>query len=177
MPDDTPALLNWSERQLGRVAGLLAIAGGVALAGLMLETVIAVIWRYILNDPIFGIEDTSTMALTVVVAAAVAYGAHHNSHVGINVIRYFAGRRVTRYTDLVARILLFAIIATAAYALFDKGRCGLPCGAITNNLSIVHTPFYYILGVSLTSYALLVLVHIALGILHWNGDDPNEPGD
>ena len=51
----------------------LSVGGGagVALAVLVGFTVVAVFWRYALNDPIFGVEDVSTMALTIVVSAAI----------------------------------------------------------------------------------------------------------
>lgn len=174
---DTPAALAAAEKQLGRLAGLFAVAGGVAIVALMATTVVAVFARRVMNDPIFGIEDVSAMALTVVVAAAVAYGAHHHAHVSVNVIKMVAGRRMTRVTDLVVRVLGLAVIGIAAYAMFAKGGCGLPCGQITNNLSIVHTPFYYFLGVALASYAALLAVHLLIGLVHWNDEDPNEAID
>jgi TRAP-type C4-dicarboxylate transport system permease small subunit len=177
LSDVTPKALIWAEKQLGRLAGLFAIGGGIAIAALMAITMVGVFWRYALNNPIFGIEDVSTMALTIVVAASVAYGAHHQSHVSVNIITLMAGRRVTRISNLIARGLGVAMLATACYALFRKGRCGLPCGDITNNISIIHTPFYYILAVAIGSYALLLLVHLLVGVAHWSGIDPNEAQD
>ena len=165
------------DQQLGRLAGLFAAVGGIALAGLMAITVVAVFWRYALNNPIFGIEDVSTMALTVVVAASIAFCARQGGHVGVNVIKLVAGRRTTRITDFAARILGIFITAISAYALFLKGSCGLPCGAITNNLSIVHTPFYYFLGTTMAFYSVLLLLHLGIGIANWRGADPNEPKD
>lgn len=174
---DTPTALVAAEKQLGRLAGLFAVAGGLAIIVLMGITVVAVFARYVMNDPIFGIEDLSSMTLTVVVAAAVAYGAHHHAHVSVNVITMVAGRRVTRLTDLIVRALGLMVIGIAAYGMFAKGGCGLPCGQITNNLSIVHTPFYYFLGLALASYAALLAVHLLIGLAHWNGEDPNEAID
>lgn len=170
----TPQALIWAQAQLGRLAGLLAIFGGLAVVALMGITLVGVFWRYVLNDPIFGIEDVSTMALTVVVAASVAYGAHHNSHVSVNIITMVAGRRITRFTDLVVRVLGVAMLGVASYALFVKGSCGLPCGALTNNIGIVHTPFYYVLGLAVGSYGALMLVHLLIGLAHWGDADPNE---
>lgn len=173
----TPKALIWAEKQLGHLAGLLAVVGGISIVALMAITMVGVFWRYVFNDPIFGIEDVSTMALSIVVAASVAYGAHHQSHVSVNIITIVAGRKVTRVTDVVARAMGVAMLGIAAYALFTKGGCGLPCGALTNNISIVHTPFYYVLSVAVGSYCLLMLVHLLVGLAHWSGDDPNEARD
>lgn len=173
MSAETPKPLLWADRQLGRLAGLLAVVGAVAVVGLMLITVVAVTWRYGLNDPIFGIEDLSVVTLTLVAGSAVAYGARHNAHVSVDVMSYFFGRNVSRYTDAVMRLLVVAIAALATYALFAKA-CGIEKACITNNFTIEHRPFYYFLGVSLGVYALHMLVQLLIGLWHFSGEDPNE---
>ena len=173
----TPAgLLAGLDRGLGILAGLFAAAGAAALAVLLGVTVVAVVWRYALNAPIFGIEDVSTMALVVVVAASVAHGARRGAHIAIDLIGRF-GRRLTRLTDVAARALGAGMLVLAAWALADRGSCGLPCGAITSNLGIAHTPFYHALAAALGLHALVLLLQLALGLIHWSGEDPNEPRD
>ncbi len=166
-----------AEAYCGRVAAAFAVAGGVALAVLLGITVAEVFWRYVLNDSLLWIEDVSTMSLAVVVAAAVAYGAREGSHVCVNLIARFAGRRVTRVTDAVARLLGVGATAAAAYALFVHGSCGLPCGDVTGSVSIPHLPFYYALGASLAAYGLLLLSQLLLGFAVWHAEDPNEPAE
>ncbi len=168
--------LNWCDKQLGRMAGLLAFLASLAVAGLMVITVVAVIWRYLLNDPIFGIEDLSIVTLTLVAAGAVALGARQGAHVSVNVIRYFAGRSITRVTDLVMRVLAIGITGLATYALITKA-CGLERGCITENLSIEHTPFYYVLAAAFAVITLTYLLHLLIGLKTWRGDDPNEAHD
>ena len=170
-------MLNKIEKSLATLAGLFAIAGGLALAVLCIVTGISVFYRYILRAPIFGIEDITTMALTVVVASSLAWAAAQKSHVSINIIKLAFGRSVTRITDLAARLVSFAMMAIAGYALFVKGSCGMPCGAMTSNLSIIHTPFYYILGAGIWLYAALIGTHFLIGLTHWNSADPNEIAD
>ncbi len=154
-----------------------AVLGGVALAVLLGITVAEVFWRYVLNDSLLWIEDVSTMSLALVVAAAIAHGAREGSHVCVNLIGRFTGRRVTRMTDAVARLLGVAVTAIAAYALFVHGSCGLPCGAVTGSVSIPHPPFYYALGASVAIYGLLLASQLLLGLAAWNAEDPNEPAE
>lgn len=165
---------NLIDRGLCLFAGLMAVLGGLALVALTTITVVSVFWRYVLRDPIFGIEDASTMALTVFVAGAIAWGALKGAHVSVGIIARVTSRRVTRVTDLAARLLGLLIVAAASYALFDKGACGMPCGAMTANLGIVHTPYYYILGLAFGFYAALLAWQILTGLRHWRGTDPNE---
>ncbi len=162
------------ERQLGRLAGLFALAGSAAIVVLLGVTVVAVVWRYVLNAPIFGIEDVSIVSLTVVAAAAVSYGAGKNAHVSINLITYFCGRRVTRWTDAAMRSLVAFIAYLAAYALVTKA-CGMEKACITSNLSIEHRPFFYVLAAAMALYGLHMTVHLLQGLMAWGADrDPHE---
>ena len=98
-------------------------------------------------------------------------------NVSINVITYFFGRGVTRYTDLMMRVLAVGILGLASFALFDKA-CGFEKACITENLSISHRPFYYILGVAMAVFTLHVLVQLLMGLEHFNEPtDPNEVAD
>ena len=172
-----PAPLAMIERGLGWLARAFAVIGGIGLVVLMGITVVSVFWRYILNDPIFGIEDLSTMTLTIVVASGVAYGAVHGAHISVNVLSMVAGRHLRRISDIVVRGLGAFITGYAAWGLVDKGGCGLPCGAITSNLGIAHPPFYMVLAVAMGSYSLLLVTQLAIGLAHWRGTDPNEAVD
>lgn len=173
MSDETPGPLTWAEKQLGRLAGLFAFAGAAGIMVLLAVTVIAVLWRYALNSPIFGIEDISIVTLTVVAAAAVSFGAGKNAHISINIISNFFGRRVTRVTDVVMRSLTAGVSLLAAYAMFVTA-CGFEKACITSNLSLEHRPFYYVLGVAMALYGLHVAVQLMIGLAHWSGQDPNE---
>lgn len=165
------------DKGLGLLSGLLAFFGSIFLVFLVAVTVVAVFARYFLNDPIFGIEDVSSMVLTVVVAASIAYGARHGAHVSVNVVGLFAGRRVTRLTDILVRVFGAIVVGGAAYALFVKGSCGFRCGAFTPNIEIMHQPFYYALSIAMALYALQLVAHLAIGLVHFGGKDPNEISD
>jgi TRAP-type C4-dicarboxylate transport system permease small subunit len=176
LPQSINDALDWADKQLDRLAGLFVVLGSFAIVTLMGITAVSVVWRYLLRDPIFGIEDLSIIALTIVAAASVAYGARNNAHVSVDVISYFFGRRVKRFTDLFMRICVVFIAGLATYALFTKA-CGMEKACITNNFSIVHRPFYYVLGVAMGFYALVILVQMLKGVAHFRGEDPNEITD
>ncbi|MGI9401076.1 MAG: TRAP transporter small permease [Rhizobiaceae bacterium] len=176
MEGQTPAILIRADNLIGKAAQFLALVGSLGIIGLVMITIVAVAWRYGLNDPIFGIEDLSIVTLTIVAGAAVAYGARTNAHVSISVIRFFGGRRLTRYTDAIMRVLTVAILALATYSLFAKA-CGIEKACITNNFSIEHRYFYYYLGISMGVYALHILVHFLISLYHFGSDDPNEIDD
>ena len=138
------------------------VAGGFALVVMVVTVVVAVVARYGLNEPIFGAEDISAMALVVVVASAIVYGAWDNAHVAVDAIDSIAPQRATRVTDVVARLLGAATAAMAAFALFRHGACGAACGATTPSLLIVHTPFYYALASAFAAVAGMLLTRQAV---------------
>ena len=169
-------LLSSADKQLGRVTGLFAVLGALGILALMFIILVGVFWRYVLNNPIYGIEDISVLVLSIVAASAVLYGARNEAHVAVNVIKYFAGRKMTRVTDVIMRSLAVFTLFMASYALFKKA-CGFAKACITENLSIEHFPFYYLLSVIMALYGLHVLIQLLLGLVHWSGDDPNEVKD
>ncbi len=176
MARQTPNALLWADRQLGRLTGLVAIVGALAITGLVGITLVAVIWRYALRDPIFGVSDLSMMTLIIVAGASVCYGARHGSHVSVNVISMAFGRRLTRFTDALMRLLAVIILALAAYALADKA-CGAERACLTNNLFIEHRPFYYFLSFTMGLFTAHMLLTLLIGLWHLDGEDPNEIGD
>jgi TRAP-type C4-dicarboxylate transport system permease small subunit len=144
----------------------------VFLVGL---TVVSVFWRYILNDPIFGITDISRMSLAVIVAGSLAYGARRGAFVHVDILKTVAGRKWTRYTDVVVRLAGIAVIAAATWALRDEARCGFECGEFTDNLEIVHPPFYWLLAAAMATYGLILICELLIGFANFGADnDPNE---
>lgn len=150
---EKPAFASQIDKGLGLVAGLFAVAGGLGIFVLLGVTVVAVFWRYVLNTPIFGIEDVSIVTLTVVAAGAVCFGGRRGAHVSIDLIDRLAPKRITRFTDAVMNLLACAICLVAVYALITRA-CGLEKACITSNLAIEHRPFFWVLAAAMLVYSL-----------------------
>ena len=160
---------------LDRAANWLAVLGAVAVVLLVGLTVIAVIFRYVLNDPIFGVDDLSQVALSLVVAGSIAYGGRIGAHVQVDVLNMIGGRMVTRYTDIPVRVIGVFVVGLTAYALVRQGACGMRCGHFTANLAIAHLPFYMVLAVAMAVYAAVLAMELVIGLIHFRADrDPNE---
>lgn len=163
--------LNWVDR----VIGVLAVIGGVTVVFLVALTVYAVFFRYILNDPVFGIDDVSQIALSVVVAGSIAYGGRAGAHVHVDILSIVGGRKITRYTDPLVRAAGAIIVGLMAYGLVKKGLCGTPCGYFTPNLAIPHLPFQMLLAAAMATYAVVLALELVIGLIHFRAaEDPNE---
>jgi TRAP-type C4-dicarboxylate transport system permease small subunit len=149
-------------RLLDATTWLFALIGGIAVFLLAMVTIVAVAWRYLLNDPIFGVEDISVALLIVVAAASVAVGARTGSHVSVDIASKLIGSRTRAVLEVVTRILTVGIIGLASYALVEKA-CGPERACITGNLNIVHRPFYYLLAAAMAVYAASEVLKIFTG--------------
>ena len=153
----------------------VAYIGSFTMASLVGITGVAVVFRYIINDPIFGIYDISEMVLLTTVACSFAYGGREGAHVAVDILNLVGGRRVTRWTDVLVRLLGIGITTVTVYALLVQGNCGLRCGHFTPNLAIPFKPFYIILAFGLGAYGLVLIAEFVDGLRHFRDPiDPNE---
>ncbi len=155
--------------------GVLGRLGSVAVAALVVMTGVGVFFRYVLNDPLNGLGDIVGLTLSLSVAFSLAYGARRGAHVAVDVLNMVGGRIVTRWTDVLVRVLGIAIIAFACYALIRNGMCGLLCAFTTSSLSISHEPFYYAMAFGFATYGVVLLVELIVGLAQFRRDvDPSE---
>lgn len=168
----------WGDRALGfvdRAVRLLAVIGCVTLALLVTLTGVGVFFRYVLNSPINGLDDILSLLLTVTVAASLAYGGRVGAHVAVDVLGMAGGRRITRWSDILVRILGIIILAFAVYALIRNGICGITCGYLSSSLAIPYAPFYYFLALGLGAYGVVLIIELVVGIANfWRDKDPSE---
>jgi len=147
-----------ADRILTLCAAAMTVLGALAVTGLMVLTMVAVICRYWLNNPIFGIGDLSVLTLVLVAAGAVVWGARNGAHVSGDPITGL-GPRIGRVADITMNMLSTGICGLASYALFRQA-CGIEKICITENLSVEHAPFYQLLGVAMA----LLAAHHALAL-------------
>lgn len=146
-----PLFLDRADRVIDLVASAFSVIGSIAVFSLMLTTIIAVVWRYLLNDPIFGIEDVSILTLSIIAAAAVAFGARKDAHVSIDLISKYSNRHVLRAVDVVMKLLVIGMTGFVTYSLVRQA-CGIERACLTENLSVEHRMFYYIMASSMALY-------------------------
>lgn len=155
--------------------GLLAVLGGLAVLALVTMTCVGIFFRYFLDNPINGLGDIISLTLSFSVACSLAYGARRGAHVAVDVLNMVGGRVVTRWTDIIVRVLGIFIICVACYALWKNGQCGIMCAYTTSSLSIPLEWSYYTMAVGLAVFGVVLLVELVVGLLNfWQPVDPSE---
>ena len=162
--------VDWAMRAVDFVSAALALVGSISVIALVLVTVVAVVFRYVIGDPIFGIDEVSTMVLPMAVAGSIIYGARIGAHVHVDVLSMVAGRRVTRYTDALVQVLSATIAFLLAVSLWDEAACGRDCGYFTPNLAIQHVPFLLLLAVAMAGYGCLLVLEAIKSLFFFNPD-------
>ncbi len=131
--------------------------GGPVVCFMVLVTVIDVTLRYVFNSPIFGAQDFSTLSLSVMVATAIAYSGRTGGQVSVELFTNLMGPGVTRWTNLIVRLLGMAMLGVLCWQLVLAGLNASTYGEASFALLIPFEPFFYILAAGMFLYALVLV--------------------
>ena len=135
-------------------------AGGAVLFGLVLVTVIAVIFRYVFNSPIFGADDFNQMLLMAVVAFSVAYSGRKGGQVVVEILSVISGQKTIRWTDIFARLLGVIMISILVWVLIESGINAAEYGETTRSLEITLQPFFWLLAFGIALYGIVLFIEM-----------------
>lgn len=153
-----PAILQGFDRVLKAIT---LIVGGATLAGMALFSVFNVlIMRKALNNPIQGAEDLLILALVVVVAVSIPFGARSGAHIEIEMLEPYMSPAVSRVSLIIVKVAGFALLVIMSWRLWASGSAAERFGETTQQLLISYEPFYYLLSVSIATYAVVLLIEI-----------------
>jgi len=144
---------------IDRVTRIVALyCGGVVLAALMIVIIVDVTGRYLLNWPLFGSLDLSTVLLVLVVACAIGYGGRTGAHVTADMVSTLVGPRFEFYSGVAVKIAATAIVSLWSWRLFVTGNVAGRLGESTQLLNIPFGPVYKALSFGVGIYALVLAI-------------------
>jgi TRAP-type C4-dicarboxylate transport system permease small subunit len=144
---------------IDRVTRIVALyCGGVVLAALMTVIIVDVTGRYLLNWPLFGALDLSTVLLVLAVACAIGYGGRTGAHVTADMVSTLVGPRFEFYSGVAVRIVATAIVSLWSWRLFVTGNVARRLGESTQLLNIPFEPIYKALSFGVGIYALVLAI-------------------
>lgn len=142
--------------------------GGAAMCALGLLTVIAVGFRYFLNAPIHGAADIAQIFLLACVTFSIAQSGRTGGQVAVEILGTLAGPQLTRWTDVVVKLLGAAAMAVLTYQLIMNGLSAADYGEASNTLVIPWGPFYYTLAFGMALYGVVLLFE---ALVHLKGGE------
>jgi TRAP-type C4-dicarboxylate transport system permease small subunit len=157
---DKPTPLGRAVEAFDRATRWLAIAGGVVLVAMVLLTVVDVALRKF-HEPIFGRQNISELALLVVVFFSMAYCGRVKGHVAVDLIGNVASRRLLRVTDVLVSLIGAAVFAILTWRSLIAAEHAMEIKRVSNLLAIPHWPFYYVIALGSTLYAIVQIIDAA----------------
>ena len=144
---------------IDRVTRIVALyCGGVVLAALMTVIIVDVTGRYLLNWPLFGALDLSTVLLVLAVACAIGYGGRTGAHVTADMVSTLVGPRFEFYSGVAVKIVATAIVSLWSWRLFVTGNVARRLNESTQLLNIPFEPIYKALSFGVGIYALVLAI-------------------
>ena len=145
-------------------------AGGIALIALGILIVMAVIFRYVFNSPIFGTDDFNQIFLMATVAFSVAYSGRKGGQVIVEILSLVTGPRFTRWTEVFVKILGTFMMCILVWVLIESGINAAEYGETTRSLEITLQPFFWILAFGMGLYGIVLLVELIALLRGYNLD-------
>lgn len=134
--------------------------GGTVLAALGVLTVVQVGFRYLLNDPITGADDIAQLFLIAVVTFSVAQSGRTGGQVVVEILGTIGSPKFTRWTDILVKVMGVVMIVILTAQLIANGNDAADYGEASGTLLIPFGPFFYLLGVGMAAYGVVLIFEI-----------------
>ena len=144
----------WSERSglatlaLGAVAGVLLLL----MTGLIS---VAVIMRYIIGQPILGVNEIVQLNAVALAMLALPHATHSGAHVRADIFDPMLGRWGRWLADIFTRVISIIALGFLVQRAWDKALDAHEYGDATNMLGLPIWPVY---GLIVLGMALCILV-------------------
>ena len=157
---------------IDRVVRAVALyAGGFSVIALTVLIVVAVVFRYGFNSPIFGAADFNQILLVLTVAFSVGYSGRVGGQVVVEILGIVTGPRLTRWTDIVIKAIGFAMVVILVWMLVESGVNAAKYGETTLSLEISLQPVFWVLAVGLALYGVVLFAETLALIRNRSIDD------
>ncbi len=170
------------ERLSARINLWLQRISGVVLVAIMMITVVDVVSRWLLNQPVEGTVELTGLAMVVIVFLALGGAEHHGGHISIDLVFERLPKRWRRALQIFVGLVSFLLLMVIAWQLYIYAGRLEAGGYITGRpvLGLVRVPTYplaFVAVAGILAYALAVLSNVVALIRDPTLDDANAPGD
>lgn len=151
-------MLDTFERWFERMLRLIAYAGGLVLAGLVVLVIYEINMRYFFGRPFRGGYEMTELAMSIVVACGLPYTAIARGHVAVDILSRTLDRPAWRWVNVVVHLIGALMLAILAWRSFDYAYGSLGYGDLTNMMRIPKYPFQFAVAVSALLFAIVLLL-------------------
>jgi len=152
-------------RILDRLSVWMGTLGGIALTALAGFTIVAIFFRYVLNDPIFGSIDIYRLSLAVMTFLALPYAGRSGGHIVVDIVPEFRNPAFNAWRNAISKLLIAVIFGLLAWQGVERADLAKLMGEASNMREIPHWRFYWVLTACAGLYALVLLTEAAFLLL------------
>jgi TRAP-type C4-dicarboxylate transport system permease small subunit len=146
------------EEGLARLLRALALCGGAVLLGLMALVAFDIAMRRVLKLPFLGGFEMTELAMAVIVALGLPYGAVLGAHVAVDLFAKFLDRPALRWLDALIHFAGAVLLAVVAWRTVLYALGSYRFGDATNMMAIPKYPFQLVTAAGAALFALVLLV-------------------
>lgn len=132
-------------------------AGGLSVIALAVLTVVAVVFRYVFNSPIFGADDFNQIFLVSTVAFSIAYSGRKGGQVVVEILSFVTSPKITRWTDIIVKFIGAIMMVILVWKLIENGINAAEYGETTRSLEITLQPFFWVLAFGMALYGIVLV--------------------
>lgn len=143
-------------RVLQRVVTAACATAMVALAALVLVTVVDVAGRFLFNKPLFGGVEISEFLLLFIGFGGMAYAERNQAHITVDFFVTALPQRARTSLDWVAALLGTAFWTIVAWRAIEHAQQIREAAEVSLNLAIPTYPFYIVVAAGSGLFALLL---------------------
>ena len=119
-----------------RLLKFVAFLGGLVLFAIMLLVTTAVLFRYVLNQPILGDKELVEIGMSLVVMAAMPFAAVKGAHIRVDILDGPLGENGRFWGDAFARSVSCAVLILLIQKTWDKTWDAHKYGDVTNMIEL-----------------------------------------
>lgn len=158
---NTPA---WPDL-FGRATFALAALAGVLLILMMGLIASAVFMRYVMGNPLLGVNEIVQLAAVAITMLALPYATHLHAHVRADIFDPALGRVGRWLADILTRALSIWALWILVGRAWDKAAEAAEFGDATNMLNLPIWPLYALVVLGIGLAIVIFAVQIVLLIL------------
>lgn len=153
---------------LGRVDVFLATISSAVLAFMMVFICLGVVQRYVFNAPFAGTNEVLEMCSVAFVMLAIGYCTRTDAHIRVDLIDRFLGPKGIAFTNSLYHVLGLVVLWFLTNSTIKRMMDAREFDDATNMLELPLWPFYGVVAVGMSVYALILVLKL-VGTLSGRG--------
>lgn len=142
--------------------GFWASAIGIVIVTLLIAVDVALRW---FGHPILGSYEITELLMSIIIFASFAYTQRMKGHIHVTMFITHMNKRIRFILFGLTSLIGTAVIAYISYAAFTQGNALVKSGQTTAVLGIPLYPFYFIEGIAMVLFTLVLLVDTVRAIM------------